>query len=221
MKNLFVSLALLFLVLYLPVRVETHEKIIIKEVAADPHFHEALLFDMPIVVPVMGQVGTGYEACSSARVDVHAILTARHCFTNKMPTVGTVFFYGQDVATILAVAVDDNDHVAIRINKTFTSWATFSTDPIRQSERVSMLGNPAGMQNLFRTGYVTSFNNGWTMMDMNIACGDSGSGVFNSKGELIGTIETVSSFPIAHVASFRPYHFDQASLKKAGITFHY
>jgi len=223
MKNkLIFFFALTALLLYLPVRVHTVEKTTVVEVQPNRTFKETINHSKAIVIPVMRNVhGHGFEACSSVRIDVNTILTAGHCFDKGAPYVGQVFYYGTQLATVEAFVLDDKDHVAIKINRTFPNWARFSKRPTEKGDVVSILGNPAGMPDVFRVGYIAGHNSGWTMMDINIAGGDSGSGVFNSQGKLIGTVEVVSNRPLSHLGGFRPYNFDKDKLKAAGITFHY
>lgn len=220
--NVLAVLAFIFLILYLPVRVEHKETIIVREVPQRNHYEVALRTGRQIIVPNMRMEG-GFSLCSATMVDVHAITTARHCFDKWNPTVGQVIIINGQPATVQALVLgeENRDQVAIRLNTTFTQWALVALDRPAIGERVFLLGNPGGNADFFREGYVSKLDGRWNRLDMNVTHGDSGSGVFNSQGRLIGSMQMVADEPLDHAAAFMGFKFDPAKLREAGITLHY
>lgn len=195
---------------------------IIREVAPTNHYDQAIRHGRQIIIPAMREL-TGYSACSSTIVDVSSITTSRHCFNEYMPEVGQVIMIENQPATIMAFVLGEEkrDQVAIRLNRTFPSWARITNDRPQVGARVFMLGNPGGLPNIFREGYVTNHDGRWNRLDLNVTKGDSGSGIFDSQGRLFGSLEQVSDKPLNHVAAFMGYKFDPVKLRTAGITLHY
>lgn len=122
--------------------------------------------------------------CSATAIGAHTILTAKHCFIagGKLVSIsGTKVEQGK--LTELA-----NDVVTAEVSGiTFTHFAKIGGRP-RQGDRVRWFGNPGGVADIYRTGYIVR---SWTdelMIDAQVYGGDSGSGVYDDDGLLIGVI---------------------------------
>ena len=116
---------------------------------------------------------------------------------------------------------DGNDHSIYFVNATFKDYALVSTtDTMDVGDRVFIIGNPGGETAIYREGVVASIrpdedapHSGGllgvlfgiaqmrtiTLIDMNIFPGDSGSAIFNDKGQVVGVIS---------VCAIQTQHFD-------------
>jgi V8-like Glu-specific endopeptidase len=138
--------------------------------------------------------------CSGTIVAPNTILSAGHCFQGTenewgipepAPTEMKVDGYK---VKILATVFDDNDHALVKVDFTFHDHAKLSK-PATVGTRIHYWGNPAGLNNIYRSGYVTSYHNSAMMMDVNGFFGDSGSGIFNDAGEVVGVMGFLSVHP--------------------------
>jgi V8-like Glu-specific endopeptidase len=134
----------------------------------------------------------GGGICSGTAVGPHLILTATHCFGEGplVPTPETSALAqvnGKPVSTFKRID-DGQDHSLVVVDITFDSFAAIASAP-RQGDRVFLYGNPAGMHDMYREGYVTGFDHEssrvWTLYDVNGYMGDSGSGIFNERGDVV------------------------------------
>lgn len=122
--------------------------------------------------------------CSATAIGANTILTAKHCFTSggKLVSIGGVKV---QMGKLTELA---NDAVSVEISgMTFRSIAKIGGRPA-QGDRVRWFGSPGGVADIYRTGYIVR---AWTdelMIDAQLYGGDSGSGVFNDDGYLIGVI---------------------------------
>jgi S1-C subfamily serine protease len=65
---------------------------------------------------------------------------------------------------------------------------------MEQGQAVFMYGNPNNINDLLRRGYVVGGDAERTLLDLNVSHGDSGAGVFNDKGEVVGVITGFGQF---------------------------
>jgi len=135
--------------------------------------------------------------CSGTVVGPHAILSASHCFA-EAPLVAVD---GQ-AANMVRSITDGADHTIIWVDKTFVFWAEPGPTVMGQGQKLHWWGNPLGRKDLYREGYVSGFESpDWVLIDAMVGPGDSGSGLFNSAGQLVGVISSVfSPVPYFHVA---------------------
>jgi len=133
--------------------------------------------------------------CSGTVVSPTVILTAGHCFEadeeGYTPTVMQVNGYP---VKILAVVFDGNDHALVRVDFFFQQWASIGKQ-LQPGARVHYWGNPAGLNFVYREGYVTGYEHGTMVLDVNGFFGDSGAGLFDENGDVVGTINTINYYP--------------------------
>lgn len=123
--------------------------------------------------------------CSGTVVGPNEILSARHCFSANLATVD-----GENVVVLANYPLDHDQHV-VKVGKSYKRWAIKSPIPVRQGDRVSFTGNPYGLSTAYREGYVSAFKEGSIVVDIEAGRGDSGAGLFNKRGELVGVISSV------------------------------
>lgn len=129
--------------------------------------------------------------CSGTAVARDVILSAEHCFSDKS-TLKTINGRAVKVLHIMrepktAEFPDGCDHVLVRVSIQFETWAKIGDAP-KQAERVRWIGNPRGLPNMYREGYVVRSDENGVLIDAPVYNGDSGSGLFNDKGELVAVL---------------------------------
>lgn len=156
--------------------------------------------------------------CSGTAIGPHAILSATHCFLGAH----SLEINGEPVVVTGAIS-DGNDHTIVFVDRTFADFATRGPAPA-QADPVFILGNPGGFRDLYRAGRVagTSVNGKvrYTVYDLNDFFGDSGSGIFNEQGRLVGVISLVlvldnhgiqAKFAASLPMAFTPQQWAQAA----------
>ena len=124
--------------------------------------------------------------CGGTAIGPNKVLTAKHCLAagalvsvnDRKVEPGEVVELAADVATIEVTGI------------TFKHIATIGGQPA-QGDRVRWFGHPGGASFLFRTGYVVR---AWTdeiVIDSQAFSGDSGSGVWDDRGRLIGVLSSM------------------------------
>jgi hypothetical protein len=122
------------------------------------------------VKPAAFRVEFADGICSAAAVGPTTILIATHCLKGApISTVG-----GREV-TVLARTDDGKDHSLLRLNIAFDRWARIGRTPV-QGEDLWYYGNPMGLHDMLRKGYVAGTEDGKWLMDVEGAPGDSGAG---------------------------------------------
>jgi hypothetical protein len=139
--------------------------------------------------------------CSGTVVAPSTILSAAHCFKDPdedeldkalghaAPLPSEMLIDGYRVY-IEAVSFDDNDHALVRVSFNFHERATLGPVPA-VGAHVHYWGNPGGLVNAYREGYVSSYHNGEMILDVNGFFGDSGAGIFDESGKLVGVMSSL------------------------------
>lgn len=127
-----------------------------------------------------------HEVCSATAVGRHTILTASHCMTG-----GPVMIDGNAVA-IDEIMQDGHDHTLIVTTTDFGRHAYLRQRVPRAGTKIFYYGQAMGLHNMLREGIVagaeTRHGKTVVMLDVNGWGGDSGAGVFNAGGWLVGMI---------------------------------
>lgn len=169
----------------------------------------------------------GYSCGGTVVVRSDVILTAAHCVDKDSGTVATVD--GEPVKPKLVV-VDKTDHALIVLPKALPNPpARWNRAPVlHQGAVVQLWGSHNHYSDLYRRGYVMGTchvlrcvsGEVWeakvTMVDLPVYYGDSGSGVFNEKNELVGVVSVYVVFsPVVHPMGLLPMTFTEEQLKRA------
>lgn len=133
--------------------------------------------------------GSGH--CSATAVGPHTILTAEHCIS---PTASYSIPGGK--LQIKSILRDGNDHVLLEVDKKFDVWAQINLTQPETGTHVYIWGNPGELSDVYREGTISGVveedDKTVILVDINGFFGDSGSGVFNEKGEVVGVISLVN-----------------------------
>lgn len=154
------------------------------------------------------------DLCSGTAIAKHAFLSAAHCFTN---TDKNIILNGTPV-TIVRILSDNNDHAIVIIDTAFEKWATFGP-AVKQGDDIHYWGNAAGLDMLFRKGYVTGGKRNETLFDITGYRGDSGAGAFNSNKQLVAVVSYLLVIPDGafSLMGAYPFNFSYDQLKAAGL----
>jgi V8-like Glu-specific endopeptidase len=131
------------------------------------------------------RITTERSVCSATAVSADEIETAAHCLAFKLVGVDgapakVVSSYGTGI-----------DRIRVKVaGITFTKWA--AQGKARVGDRVRWWGQPLGHPFVYREGVVAQTYEDGVLVDGTVCPGDSGSGLFNAAGELVGVISFMS-----------------------------
>lgn len=121
--------------------------------------------------------------CSGTAVGKNLVMTAAHCFTT-----GTLVSIDGKPAKVLEKVEDGQDHAIIRVDRRFRVWSRWFAKA-RRGDDVTWTGNPQHIVGVVRRGYVAKvYPDGELLLDAAATGGDSGSGIFNADGRLVGVL---------------------------------
>ena len=150
--------------------------------------------------------------CSATAVSDDVLLSAAHCFKDDRLTS----INGQP-AYALKLVNDGHDHVLVRVSRKFKHWTRIGPEPV-QGQHVRFIGQPAGLDFVYREVYVAQVTADEILYDGNSFAGDSGSGFMDAQGRVVGVLtgskayRTNSGFTFALVWSKR-LRFSAAELR--------
>ena len=122
--------------------------------------------------------------CSGTAVGPDLLVTAQHC--GKLVSVGDVVVESE------VVEQGKRDFVLLRIKGlTFEHYVKRGPLP-KQGDRVRWWGNPAGEKNIYREGYVARVDADAIVISAQICRGDSGAGIHNERGEVVGIVSAMT-----------------------------
>ena len=147
--------------------------------------------------------------CSGTVVGPSVILTAEHCIKGT----ALVRINGQNAKQI-SVLSDKADHSLIRVSIVFGEWATLGAGMV-QGESLHFWGNPRAILDMYRRGYVVGAHDGLLWLDAGVARGDSGAGIFNERGLLVGVVSKGAQFGGISMAGAYPLQFTAAQWAEA------
>jgi Trypsin-like peptidase domain len=134
--------------------------------------------------------------CSGTIVAPNVILSAAHCFRDEDEDLGLVGPVRETMevdgykVTILEVLFDGNDHALVKVDTSFRHVAKLGKPPA-VGAHVHYWGNPARMNNVYREGYIAGYQHGLMLMSVNGFFGDSGAGVFDESGNVVGVMSVI------------------------------
>jgi hypothetical protein len=147
--------------------------------------------------------------CSGTAVGRNLVLTAEHCFKHG-PLVVSVD--GQRVEVLERVS-DGQDHVLVRVSATFDRWAAVGPKPV-QGQSVRWIGQPGAMEDVYRLGYVAKVDGEAIYIDGASYRGDSGAGLFDSEGRVIGVLMGVGDMHTMQLTMAKPLAFTAAQWRE-------
>jgi len=135
-----------------------------------------------------------------------------------------VFRIDHEIVAIKDIAVDGNDHAMILVDHTFESWAPVG-EQAAMGEDIFFWGNPGGMEDIMRKGYVANpaatgleFLMPVAVYAMPVYFGDSGAGIFNLNGEVTAVVSKLySNESFILMGSFQ-FAFTRSDLALMGLS---
>ena len=124
--------------------------------------------------------------CSGTAVGPDKVLTAQHCVRgDELRAVG-----GAQV-TATNVASAGLDAVVVTVSGVrFDRWASRGKPLV--GDRVRWFGNPMGEPEVYREGYIAKVSRKGIVVVAAICHGDSGSGLINNKGQVVGVVSAMT-----------------------------
>lgn len=140
--------------------------------------------------------------CSATAVGREVLLTAKHCIAEN----DSVVYLGDKRVTIRHIEVDGRDHALLWVDERFPVWAQRGPTP-HKGDALSFVGNVDGFDQFYRSGQMAGWYSSAMLLDMTCGKGDSGAGVFNESGQLVGMISAVYVGPIVRFCVSYPLAF--------------
>lgn len=123
--------------------------------------------------------------CSGTSRGPHELSTAKHCVVS-----GVLTKVNGVPVKVVGIRETGPDSVIVSVRGVkFTRWPRVGQ--ARQGDNVWWIGNPMGASNQLRQGYVSGFWEGDVLIAAATCVGDSGSGIFNERGELVGIVSRI------------------------------
>ena len=124
--------------------------------------------------------------CTGTPVAADVVRTAEHCVQ------GGLLLVNGTAVSVVNVSKVTTDVVDLTIaGQKFDTWAT-QGPPLKQGDRVRFWGNPMGEPDVYREGYVSKVGTEAVFIDATICRGDSGSGIWNAAGQLVGVVSMMT-----------------------------
>lgn len=120
--------------------------------------------------------------CSGTATGPNELTTATHCLSGRLVEVN-----GESVNLMHSRKVG-KDITLLYVDRRNAHWARWRDTPPTQGERVHWYGNPLTIRDQYREGYITGSNGADWLADAEVGPGDSGAGVLDSQGRLVGIV---------------------------------
>ena len=172
------------------------------------------------------------KGCGATAVADNVIATATHCLVNSGEFKDVIALDLNPVAILVRVD-DGSDNSLVKVNAHLPHHTRISSHEYTWGDEVFIFGNPGTLLDMYRHGEIMGYANPatkgegmWVIVDMNTGKGDSGSGIMNNYGEVIGTVSEIAladkreikmPFVTAKVTSFHPFNFTKKQLKAVGL----
>jgi hypothetical protein len=180
--------------------------------------------------PATARLTIDGATCSGTVVAPSVILSAAHCFEEEENELGSRIPPAAAPTSILvdgykvyieAIVFDDADHALVKVIFVFKDHAQLGQRPAVGAP-VHYWGNPAKINNVYREGYVTSYHHSEMVMDVNGFFGDSGAGIFDASGKVIGVMSYISTHPhqglVFRLMGAYPLEFTPLQYSMMGVT---
>lgn len=144
---------------------------------AKPPLEAAMASRVQLISSVDGRV-----LCGGVAVGDHTILTAEHCIDGEPFTVEGQVTRG--------IVLDGRDHALIQVEKPLKARPAKLAPLPKLLDKVVEVGMPRGYGPLAREGTYSGTvkapdGSAWHVFSIRVAPGDSGSGIYDSKGRII------------------------------------
>jgi hypothetical protein len=156
--------------------------------------------------------------CSSTAIAHQSLLTATHC------ELGTdVLFLDEDKTPvrILNILRDGDDHSIFIVSTTFANYIPLERNAIlAPGDGYFIWGNPESLRNNLRVGHFTGVDAATKalpvklLFDFRVHPGDSGSGIFDAQGKLIGVLSGILNDGSLHEPFAFPLAFTTEQLQQ-------
>ncbi|WP_414488385.1 trypsin-like peptidase domain-containing protein [Stenotrophomonas maltophilia] len=140
--------------------------------------------------------------CSATAVGREVLLTAKHC----IEATDSVIYIGGKRVEIKHIETDSRDHALLWVGQRFPVWVQRGATPVK-GDALSFVGNVDGFDQFYRSGQMAGWYSSAMLLDMTCGKGDSGAGVFNESGQLVGMISAVYVGPIVRFCVSYPLAF--------------
>jgi hypothetical protein len=156
--------------------------------------------------------------CSGTAVSRNWILTAGHCLADGAKALRA----NGEHCEVHAIERDQQDHILVRVGGChFKVTAKLGKAP-KVGQAIWFYGNPGDFSDQLRFGRVAGYRDNAMpgmgraqMLDVTGTFGDSGSGVFNEAGVLVGVV-SIGNRSVGFMGMF-PIQFTRAQLDRAGL----
>lgn len=124
--------------------------------------------------------------CSGAAIGPDTILTAKHCMAHPLQMVNGNF------VTVVDSRVESKDRIVVKVaGIRFKSWAKRGGPPV-QGDKLRFWGQPSGEADVYREAIVSQARTDRLVLQTVVCPGDSGSALFNERGEIVGIVSAVT-----------------------------
>lgn len=124
----------------------------------------------------------GGGVCSGTAIKADVLMTAQHCLT------GTLLTVNDQPVKVVGIGKDGKDLATIKVEGIAFKAIAKIGPALAQGDRIRWFGNPALLPNIYREGYVVRAQTDGVLIDAQAFGGDSGAGVFDSQGRVVGVI---------------------------------